>query len=1044
MKKHFYQLGKQVLSLSVVIASTLLFSNQVSAQGVSINATGTGTAPDPSSILDLNVANKGFLVPRVALTGTTDGTTILLPQTALMVYNTATGGGVSPGFYYNSGTTGAPTWVSIGGSGSAPTQGLDTDVSGTQVDIEPILNYVHTVSSDMGTGADQPLTLIAPAFQDLIFHSGGAEAGRFLSSGNFGVGDASPLALFTVGSGDLFRVNSSGDLVRINNVPYTWPSANATANGQVLSSTTAGALTWNDPGSLLTAGAGISITGNTIANTGVLSFNASGTGLTPNSATTGAITLAGTLDVDNGGTGAVTLTGMLKGNGTSPVTGVTGTQWGATYWSDANTIAATAAGTTGQLLRATSGGAPTWSNDIPASDADYIWNQISAAQTAPSNFWISNIGKIDGSLQLKGSGANYTTITSAATGNYNLILPVDDGNANQVLATNGTGTLSWATPMTNPMDQWGDIIFGSDASNPSTPDDLSPGTAGLVLHTNGVGANPTWAKVDLAAGPGTEVTGILPVVNGGTGVATIPSNGIMLGAGTSPVTTLVGTNMQTIRNNAGVWSANNTILNDGTHVGIGLTTGDLTASSPYLDVIGSGNTSTSVSLQLRSGNSQIGTPDAVQVAFGFNGANTYRHNIRSVHNSGGNSNNSLNFYVWNPLTDAPGDMGSKKVIEMDYLKLAFYGSLEPNGLPGTAGQVLASGGSGVSPTWVNASTGTVTNVTGTSPINVATGTTTPVISLQGAAGTIAYGTGGGSAFSAAGTVAGQILQSNITGAPTWSTASYPVSTAINTLLYSSAANTVTALPTANSSVLTTNGSGVPTWSTVASMNADLTVQNGLYLSSGTTYDGSTAVTIKQGGALTETTTITQAGFDLIHNLSTTGDFIVQDASVTAFIVDAATGNVGIGNIGTPTHKLQVSGKVKSDGINETSDARLKKNVNAIEGALHKVMEMHGVTYNWKTEEYPERNFDKTLQFGLIAQELEMVIPELVDTDNEGWKSIEYSHIVPVLIEAIKEQQKIIDGQNSTITDLKASLENVLNRVNVIEKNADLNSSKVEK
>ena len=51
---------------------------------------------------------------------------------------------------------------------------------------------------------------------------------------------------------------------------------------------------------------------------------------------------------------------------------------------------------------------------------------------------------------------------------------------------------------------------------------------------------------------------------------------------------------------------------------------------------------------------------------------------------------------------------------------------------------------------------------------------------------------------------------------------------------------------------------------------------------------------------------------------------------------------------------------------------------------------------------PEMDFEEGTQYGLIAQDLETVIPELVDTDEEGWKSIEYSHLVPVLIEAVKE------------------------------------------
>jgi hypothetical protein len=135
--------------------------------------------------------------------------------------------------------------------------------------------------------------------------------------------------------------------------------------------------------------------------------------------------------------------------------------------------------------------------------------------------------------------------------------------------------------------------------------------------------------------------------------------------------------------------------------------------------------------------------------------------------------------------------------------------------------------------------------------------------------------------------------------------------------------------------------------------------------------------------------------------------------------------VGInGGDPTATNALVVAGKVKSTGINETSDGRLKKNIMPITSALSKVLSLEGVTYDWRREEFPERNFLAGKQYGLIAQELEKIIPELVDTDEEGWKSIEYSHLVPVLIEAIKEQQAIIANQQLELTSLKSVREQV--------------------
>ena len=142
------------------------------------------------------------------------------------------------------------------------------------------------------------------------------------------------------------------------------------------------------------------------------------------------------------------------------------------------------------------------------------------------------------------------------------------------------------------------------------------------------------------------------------------------------------------------------------------------------------------------------------------------------------------------------------------------------------------------------------------------------------------------------------------------------------------------------------------------------------------------------------------------------------------------GNVGIGTT-TPTVKLEVNGRLKTLGINEISDERYKKDINTLSNALKNIMGMRGVSYNWRRNEYPDKNFDDRLQIGLIAQEVEKIYPELVNTDANGYKSVEYSKLVAILIEALKEQQLIIAGQKQDIDELKTSVSDISDKINLL-------------
>ena len=133
----------------------------------------------------------------------------------------------------------------------------------------------------------------------------------------------------------------------------------------------------------------------------------------------------------------------------------------------------------------------------------------------------------------------------------------------------------------------------------------------------------------------------------------------------------------------------------------------------------------------------------------------------------------------------------------------------------------------------------------------------------------------------------------------------------------------------------------------------------------------------------------------------------------------SSGNIGIGTT-TPSVSLQVAGDIIANSIAGSSDARFKSNILPIENPLQKVQQLHGVTFDWKTKEFPERAFSDNRALGFIAQEVEKVLPEVVQTEKtaEGYKSVQYDKVVALLVEAIKEQQKQINSLKTEVKKLR--------------------------
>jgi hypothetical protein len=132
-------------------------------------------------------------------------------------------------------------------------------------------------------------------------------------------------------------------------------------------------------------------------------------------------------------------------------------------------------------------------------------------------------------------------------------------------------------------------------------------------------------------------------------------------------------------------------------------------------------------------------------------------------------------------------------------------------------------------------------------------------------------------------------------------------------------------------------------------------------------------------------------------------------------------NVGIGNTPSSTYRLYVIGNTYTSGTYYSSDKRYKKDIQILNNDLEKIKSLNGVSYKWKQDEYPDMKFEDTEQIGLIAQEVEEIYPQLVIEDENGYKAVDYSRFAPILIEAIKEQQRIIEKMGAEIEMLKSKV-----------------------
>jgi hypothetical protein len=245
----------------------------------------------------------------------------------------------------------------------------------------------------------------------------------------------------------------------------------------------------------------------------VTTFSAGTTGFTPSTATTGAVTLSGTLANTNGGTGQ----------------SAAFTQYGITYASTTTALATTAAGTSTTVLHGNASGAPTFGAVTLTADVSGTLPIANGGTNSTATPTAGGIGY--------GTGTAHA-YTAVGTSGQALISAAAGAPAFGTLGAGGGGT-----GQTSAFTQYG-IVYGSSTSALAT---TAAGTTTTVLHGNAAGA-PSWGAISLSA----DVTGTLAAANGGTGQATYAVGDILYASSTTALSKLpIGTANQILTVNTG-------------------------------------------------------------------------------------------------------------------------------------------------------------------------------------------------------------------------------------------------------------------------------------------------------------------------------------------------------------------------------------------------------------------------------------------------------------------------------------------------------------
>jgi hypothetical protein len=558
-------------------------SNQINAGNyflITAGTVNTNTSWVQTTALPITVGTTSLVFAQFSsgATAYTAGTGLSLLTNQFSISNTAVtansygSGSQIPTFAVNArGQLTSATNTSIAISGSQITSGTVAIVNGgtgansQQGAMNALAGATTSGSFLRGNGTNVSMSTIQAADVPTLNQNTTGNAANVTGTvaiANGGTGQNSKANAFNA----LSPITTTGDLIIGTGTNASSRLAIGTTSGYVLT-TNGTTASWQAP-----SGGGVS------------SFTTSLSGLTPSSATTGAVTLAGTLGVASGGTGATTLTGIIKGSGTSAFTAATaGTDYQApiTLTTTGTSGAATFVGNTLNIPQYSGGGggsgtvtsvAQTFTGGIVSVAGSPITTSGTLALTvagtsggipyfSSGTTWATSAALTSNALMI-GGGAGLAPSTIATGTGVVTALGVNTGSAGAfvvnggALGTPSSGTLTNATglPIASGVSGLGTGVATALAVNVGTAGSPVLNGGALGTPTSGTLTNCTFPTLNQnTTGTAAGLSSTLAVASGGTGLTATPTNGqIDIGNGTGFTrTTLTAGSNVTITNGAG-------------------------------------------------------------------------------------------------------------------------------------------------------------------------------------------------------------------------------------------------------------------------------------------------------------------------------------------------------------------------------------------------------------------------------------------------------------------------------------------------------------